>query len=99
MNNTSEQTHLDRRHESSSAGVRPSSAAPVEQNHLRLSATVRPISDSSLHQRCGIAAVSIDTYLESGEMVLFDGGGRGRTRSDRRAFVSPLQASLFDGSH
>jgi len=29
--------------------------------------------------------------------VLFDGGGRGRTRSDRRWFVSSVQRLLFDG--
>jgi hypothetical protein len=29
--------------------------------------------------------------------VLFDGGGRGRPRSDRRASVSPVKGLLFDG--
>ena len=30
------------------------------------------------------------------EWVLFDGGGRGRPRSDRRAFVYPVRRLLFD---
>jgi len=57
-----------REHESSFVGARPSSAAPVEQNHL-----------DRLKQN-SIKELPVN-------VVLFDGGGRGRTRSDRRAFV------------
>jgi len=32
-----------------------------------------------------------------GEGLLFDGGGRGRPRSDRRAFVCSVKELLFDG--
>ena len=32
------------------------------------------------------------------EWVLFDGGGRGRPRSDRRAFVCFGKGLLFDGA-
>ncbi|HEY6247123.1 MAG TPA: hypothetical protein VIX17_24450, partial [Pyrinomonadaceae bacterium] len=31
------------------------------------------------------------------ELVLLDGGGRGRPRSDRRAFVDSVKGSLFGG--
>ena len=73
-----EQRLLDRRHESSSVGARPSSAAPVEQYP--------------------------DEWVELALLrlqfarVLFDGGGRGRPRSDRRAFLSPVAELLFDGA-
>jgi len=91
-----EQKHLGWIHTSSSVGARPSSAAPVEQNHLqlkswtpyrvvirtqmfwleylRLSAALRWSGGSSIHH----------SYFVR---VLFDGGGRGRTRSGRRAGV------------
>ena len=37
------------------------------------------------------------TDVSSVELVLLDGGGRGRPRSDRRAFVCPIEVLLFDG--
>ena len=64
---------------SSSVGARPSSAAPIEQKSSRvLVASVR-------RGRPGTDALRQKSSRVKHEGPLFVGGGRGRTRSDRRA--------------
>ena len=78
-----EQKHRNRIRASSSVGARPSSAAPVEQNHLNWNTLFNFLSAADLR----------DPIL----VVLFDGGVRGRPRSDRGACVYPIWVLLFDG--
>ena len=73
-------------HESSSVGARPSPAAPFEQRPPSL------IHESPLTPR----VLEMRQLLNSAGMV-FDGGGRGRPRSDRRAFAYQGLGILFDG--
>ena len=100
-------------HESSSVGARPSSAAPVEQKSSFLSTgdeqwvaqfTTRAKRASGTLGFCSTGAAedgrapTEERSCVKGLGLLSDRGGRGRTRSDRRAFVCSGLGLLFGGT-
>ena len=74
-------------HETSSVGARPSSAAPIEQ---------KPRTSYAEKTALQLQPFEKSTVRESRNRTKLDGGGRGRPRSDRRAFAYSVKEHLFD---
>jgi len=81
-------------HERSSVGARPSSAAPVQQNHPCNPEFVTLMPRLMEKE---IERIAQQRRSECQRDGLLDGGGRGRPRSDRRAFVVQGWGLLLDG--
>src|ERR1051325_5712505 len=74
-----------RRSPQSARTVEPSSAAPVEQNQL-----------DCIQARFVAARLQEIRLHALIQLLLLDGVGRGRTRFDKRACVSPVEVPLID---
>jgi len=93
-NNSVEQKPHPSTHKRSSVGARPSSAAPVKRSPLSRNAPTKVTVNAS--QGISFECALNEEFRVSYQDGLFDGGGRGRPRSDRRAFVYPGEGLLFD---
>src|SRR6185295_13409343 len=77
-------------HERSSVGARPSSAAPIDQKPQPPNTRTlfcRSAAVLGRPRRTHASRLPIEAALHSFARVLLEGGDRGLTRSDRRAFV------------